>query len=392
MPISSLSPTTWSWWWPVLLLLGLGALLFWQFNDSDDESKDADKRPPADISARYYLQNPYLVVDVPVTAWTTHVGVIDDAAKNRVELKTLPQLINGSWSSQSPQSINGFLVEPIEITRRGRTYVDRLRFWKVVTDPAGADQTVRNPALKSFNDLKVSLWNVNSKRARNIAKVTVNVPALSDPSRLADLIRERNIPLEIPDKVIEQGWPENFNFYVHAQQEKSAADPLPKWAVTFEPPTTVPGQTLVTSEVYRLKLDANGELQKIAPDVKTERSADFYTEADDVTEANIFAVHFKRGQYDIGFGMASPCEEKGFLDDEECKALFSAVWCLSHPEQCAGPIPGFPDPGNPDPDVLNRPAQGMYAKRSNLKPTIKNVRGLGRNQVRTARPNFRKQF
>lgn len=314
---------SWGWWWPLLLLLGLAGLLLWQFRDKNED--DDYKGPPPEVTGRYYLQDPYLVIDAPVTPWTTHVGTADDASTRLKLKKGASTFYKDFWITA--------------ISKPTRDVIDRVQFWTVVKP--GGDNTARNKALKAFNDLNFNLFSVNESRVRKVAKVTAHTPAVGEPPRLVDLINERRIPLAVPDNIgkLSEGavgrpgdikdWPKTFNFntqvnVVDVPLPESEA-PVKVWRVTFTPPVTLAGQAPVTASVTRFVLGEDGEPKPIPPDDYTSTSADF--EWDEIA-ANIFEVKFKRGAYDVGEDTVSTCPNssyEAFMADPDCKKLLCAM-------------------------------------------------------------------
>ena len=333
---------SWGWWWPVLLALALAGLVYWQIEDRRDESDY--KGPAPEVNAVYYQQKPYLVLDVPITPWTTHIGHTDESLKNQVPVnKALSQILGSSWTRDTPNG--GFWVRAIP--KGSGDAIDRLQFWKVL-EP-GPDNTARNAALTAFNDLKLHLFTVNDKKQRRtVAKVAVHVPTLAEEPRLVDLIRDRRIPIDVPEALLNvkdpEGnplYPQDFDFGAkvnwrditkEGEEEKQFA-----WEVTFAPPKTVSGQNDVKTTVTRTVLGDDGELEASLPDDASLTSAWFFAGPDEENKANFFRIGFKRGAYDVGADEVHTCPPKvdDFFKNPECRALY----CLLHPTagRCVAP-------------------------------------------------------
>jgi hypothetical protein len=317
------------WWWPLLFLLGLAGLIFWQFFFDKEEPEIAGQS-----LAKYYLQNPYLVVDVPIPPKATHIGFLDGAAGNRLDLKSLP-----TEYAVKERSTDKFFVERVTLTSDSSP---SLRIWHQAIPLLGVGPTeFRNDQLAWFQDLGLSFWEVvKGDDARRLSNVTIDIPALSEDSVHGHLIKDVDIPLLVPGKLVDLGYPKKFDFGVFAQKVVPAeGNPDPLWQLFFLPPSTIPGRNNVTVTAKRYTVKAGGSRTDVipsnpspAPGIGAE-TAFFPIPVTEVPEnpANLFTVEFRRSGVLVGVDAASSCEDEEDVDlQNDCKT----IECFIDPDSC----------------------------------------------------------
>lgn len=301
------------WWWPLLFLLGLAGLVFWQVKDKDESEVAGESL------ARYYLQNPYLVVDVPIPKNATHVGFLDGSAANSLDLK----LLSREYAVKNRPTDKFF----VELRNSTSDSTPNLRVWRrVVAKPS------RNDQLEWFQYLNVSFWEVKGKDERRLSNVTINIPKLSEESLDSELIRDLDIPLLVPDELVNLGYPDKFDFGVFAQRVVSAeSESAPRWQLFFlQPPRIIGrGTPQVTAKRYTVK--AGGlpdQVLTLSPTSINAESAEFPILETPENDANLFTVEFIRGNVTVGVDATATCDDPALQDD--C----GAIECFLNPLNC----------------------------------------------------------
>jgi hypothetical protein len=303
------TPTEISWLWPLLLLVALGGLIFWQIKDTGD---DDDDKLATNIKTRYYLQNPYLVVDIPVPKTATDMGFVNGGDKdNRLSLALLP------LPYTVPGGTRKVFLEKVQV---GPTKAERVRVWHPIAayDPAQFNEA-RNKNLGAFNDLNISFWNTKDKDARRVANVGITVPQVDLQSSIDDLIQDADIPWEVSENIPKEksDFPPKFDFYLDPE---FADVEVPYWILRFAPPQTVTGQTNVNLLAVRYHVVPTGKVeeQKASQTLPTEFRFTLGA-TEEPTEDNIFGVVFKRGNVVVGADFVATCNAE---DSPNCALLY----------------------------------------------------------------------
>ena len=316
---SQQTPT--SWWWPLLLLVGLGITLFLQLKDKKD---DDDSNLATNIKTRYYLQNPYLVVDVPIPKTANEVGFVNGGDKdNRISLEDLP----------APYEVPGkeakVFLEKVKLADDS----EQLRVWHPVSafDPDKFNEA-RNKALGAFNGLNISFWKVKDKDAKvkdedakRLANVTAVIPDVGNISSIDDLIKDVDVPWGVAEGItedMEKDFPGKFDFGLKATLSDVEA---PFWTLTYTPPHSVTGQTKVDVFPIRYHIEPGGskvEEQLSAPTTPTQGTFTLPATEDPPHESNVFVVLFKRGDNVVGADLVKTCDEQ---EDPDCEKILKFI-------------------------------------------------------------------
>jgi hypothetical protein len=314
------------WWWPLLFLLGLAGLVFWQVKDKDEPEVAGES------FAKYYLQNPYLVVDVPIPNNATHVGFLDGSAANRLDLK----LLSREYAVKNRLTDKFF----VELRNSTRDSTPNLRVWRKVTPLMGVGPNeFRNEQLEWFQDLNASFWEVKGKDERRVSNVSINIPKLSEESLDAELIRDLDIPLLVPVELAELGYPYKFDFNLFVKRVVSAeSESAPRWQLMFKPPTRIPAQNRVEVRAKRYTVEAGGLPNQVDPSDPSPslainaEVAEFPILETPENGANLFTVEFKRGGVTVGIDATETC-----ADDPALQADCGAIECFIDPLNCTKP-------------------------------------------------------
>ena len=241
-------------WIPLVLLLGLIPLAFWHHKDrkNEEEKKNSDRDETLlrTTPARFYRQDPYFVVDVPLASNVTHISFGN--ASQRQALATFPP--GGIFINQGQPEVITAWAQLVALQTEGRA----LRIWKQISPSSTLDQN-----RDWFNALDVYLWNktVTTRTRLNHAQIRVppfvsNTTRRQDPS-MADLIRYQNIPSDVPETIWD--WGPFFNFHTN-KTTASNGDVL----IEFAPPTSYAGSWELE---YMALRGPDDEHMEIVPDV-----------------------------------------------------------------------------------------------------------------------------
>lgn len=305
------------WWWPLLFLLGLAGLVFWQVKDKDEPEVAGESL------AKYYLQNPYLVVDVPIPKNATHVGFLDGSAANRLDLK----LLSREYAVKTRLTDKFF----VELRNSTSDSTPTLRVWRpVLVRPS------RNESLTWFQDLNASFWEVKGKDERRVSNVSINIPKLSEESLDSELIRDLDIPLLVPFELAELGYPDKFDFGLDVERVVSAeSESAPRWQLMFKPPIRIPAQNRVEVRAKRYTVEAGGLPNQVVtfdpfPSLTINAElAEFPISETPENGANLFTVEFKRGGVTVGIDAIGTCD-----DNPALQADCGAIECFIDPLSC----------------------------------------------------------
>ena len=259
-------------WVPLGILLALLPLLgFWQHRDNKNhESKqqeEKEERVVTTVRARFYRQNPYFIVDVPLypgntgqrTQRPTHLsvyGLTIDPRFPPIAIQTIrnePQLI---YTRGNPDRTPPLAGEPdfwVQFLRNP----DRLRIWR----PIPADSSLDKDR-DWFNGNSFALININPAGTTRtvLGRVQINVPAtrnsvVQEPS-FSDLIPYQNTPFLTPEDLPDD-WPGYFDFGV----VKLADGAEGQTRFSFLLPATYTGNWPLTFRAFRTSvaslLDSN---------------------------------------------------------------------------------------------------------------------------------------
>jgi hypothetical protein len=280
-------------WVPVGIILGFVALGLWHYHDHKDNDPDdsKDEQVVTNVPARFYRQEPYLVVDVPLNGQrrtVTHFSRGQPTASNLpVPLTQLPVVLTTDLAVGPPPAIA--FVELVD---------NRLRVWKPVT---ADDNWVSD--LLWFNSLNLQLWNVVGTNRRRLANVVINVPARTSsgtwsPPAISDLIFDANIPFIVPWALTKAlpSWPAEFDYDVAARWDADGG-----FALNFLPPMQLPWQDALRYEGYRIALGVDMKVVLplavfTQPDPANQRRQAFFGKPETGgSETDVFVIKIIRG-------------------------------------------------------------------------------------------------
>ena len=293
-------------WIPLGLLLGLLPLLgFWQHRDNKnhEEQKSEEKensRLPSIRPARFYRQNPYFVVDIPLdNAGTTqqrvtHVLVGSRSASSNDNLFAVDSfpLDNGGRELRglpvvNPGKPDGPLIPgAVHSWAQRLSGPPRLRVWRLIGNNLAADRA-------AFNDLNFQLVNIRGTNSRilNRVQLQTNVPPV-----YSNMIPYDRIPLEPPDELEALSWDPLFDFQPFLQQDTNNMT----HTLSFTPPESYAANRDLTYLAYRF-LRTPG--QPVVPGlprtvVTTNPSPDrvqmVFADGEDDTDLDMFVVDIFR--------------------------------------------------------------------------------------------------
>lgn len=244
-------------WIPLVLLLGLIPLAFWHHKDrKDDEEKknnDRDSQIVSEVPSRFYRQDPYFVVDVPIgPVWSngrsrsvTDISFGNPSTRNpRVSLSNSRLWQNGiEVKEEDPDSTaspkDKVTTAWAELLRSANGRPEVLRIWKPITSAARTLDDDRN----WFNGLQVGLLSLTNTTQFRAGVAQIRVPALQSGTTVrqhplpSDMITYANIPIDVPEALLEtfpedEAWGAYFNFHTVKGGDANQIQ------IEFAPPTS----------------------------------------------------------------------------------------------------------------------------------------------------------
>jgi hypothetical protein len=237
---------------------------FWQHRDNkNNEERKAEEKennlPPAITPARFYRQNPYFVVDVPLgnagrTAQAvTHVQLGSTSASSNANLYSVrqnnsvfPTTLTPLPSAGAPAPVPHSWAEIVGGTSTSPG-PRRLRIWK----PLSSLPLPQNELTDSqwFNNLNVQLVHIDQGATNRtiLSRVQINIrpPANTWVPSYSDMIRYEQIPIEPPAALAALQWPTLFDF----QPTLIKVNLLD--TIEFTPPATYLGNSPLELKAYR---------------------------------------------------------------------------------------------------------------------------------------------
>lgn len=299
-------------WIPLGLLLGLLPLLgFWQHRDNknheDQKSEEKENSRPASIRpARFYRQNPYFVVDIPLeNAGTTqqrvtHVLVGSRSASSNANLYAVDSFpLDGAGRVltglpvRNPDTPNGLplIAGTVHSWAQRLSAPPRLRVWRLIETTTPPEASVARDRA-AFNSLNFQLLNVRGTNSRILNRVQIPIHT---PPLYGDMIPYERIPIEPPDEFQDlDGWEPLFDFRPFLQQGTNTH------ILSFTPPESYVANRDLTYLAYRFLVVPG---QPVVPGlprtvVTTNPSLDrvqmVFADGEDDTDLDMFAVEIFR--------------------------------------------------------------------------------------------------
>lgn len=328
-------------WIPLGLLLGLLPLLgFWQHRDNknheDQKSEEKENSRPASIRpARFYRQNPYFVVDIPLEnagaqqQRVTHVLVGSRSASSNDNLFAVDSfsLDNGGRELRGlpvvdPGKPDGPLIPgAVHSWAQRLSGPPRLRVWRLIGANLAADRA-------AFNDLNFQLLNIRGTNSRvlNRVQLPTNVPPV-----YSNMIPYDHIPLEPPNELEYLGWDPLFDFQPLLQPQPAHGQHI----LSFTPPESYLENRPLSFRAYRFQAPFNNQPVVpgpprdvvIMPPVEGRVQVVFTNNDTTDTNTDIFAVEMLRNDGNrivpVGFFEHTICFQEP--DSAECKQWICAV-------------------------------------------------------------------
>jgi hypothetical protein len=248
-------------WIPLGLLLGLLPLLgFWQHRDNKNheerKSEEKENAQPAPIRpARFYRQNPYFVVDIPLeNAGTTqqrvtHVMVGSRSAASNANLFAVDSFpLDGAGRElrglpvRDPANPTGPLIPgAVHSWAQRLSGPNRLRVWRLIETTIPPEASLARDRA-AFNSLNFQLLNIRGTNSRVLNRVQIPVHT---PPLYGDMIHYERIPIEPPDEFEDLGWDTLFDFSPLLQNDSTTH------TLSFTPPESYLANRELTYLAYR---------------------------------------------------------------------------------------------------------------------------------------------